>query len=125
MSRQLSPLKRDTRFLAFFVKSIHKPSRTDLNQIRLKEIYDVDQLKNSILDNIHDNKDIRLPVSSSRSECNYMHVRGVYFFKYINSPWSLVESKRSGKRYYYNSESQISMYDLPDDDLLFSDPKYI
>ena len=86
--------------LGVFIKTVYK---TSLNNIYLKEIFNVNQIQNYILDS---------------SEYDRVH-----FLKYINSPWSLVESKTSGRRYYYNCEHQSSTYDRPNDDFLFADPK--
>ncbi len=54
----------------------------------------------------------------------YVYPSGIYFFKYIQSPWSIVLSKRTGKIYHFNSENGYSTYDLANNkSLTFSNPK--
>ena len=98
--KKISSYKERHSHLAIFIKTISKKCFS--NRLHLKEIVDIDQIENSLKDTSNN---------------------GVYFLKYINSPWSLVKSKRSGRKYFYNSDGQISTYEEPNDDFLFSDPK--
>jgi hypothetical protein len=55
---------------------------------------------------------------------NYVYPSGIYFFKHINNPWSLVLSKKSGQKYYFNSIIGRSTYEFPNDEKrLFSDTR--
>jgi cap1 methyltransferase len=120
--------------LEVFVKSVSKRSRSDLSNIRLKDMVEFDAIENEVLDNLVKKNSakgnrvlatklgIHLPLSFA-TEC-YVYPCGIYFLKFIQSPWSQVASKRTGKKYFYKSEGQISTYTLPEDDWLFSNPKY-
>jgi hypothetical protein len=117
--------------LSVFVKTVIKKSRSDLNNIRVKDMVDFDKIENDILENLIVKKSknpalaskngIHLPLSFASEY--FVYPRGVYFLKYISAPWSLVASKNTGRRYFYKSDAQISTYELPNDDLLFSNPK--
>jgi len=65
---------------------------------------------------------IGLPFNSSPAE-DHVYPSGIYLFKDVANPWSIVLSKSSHKMYYYNSESRKSTYDLPLDGRFYADPK--
>jgi hypothetical protein len=55
---------------------------------------------------------------------HYVYPNGIYFLKYIQTPWSIQMSKRTGSKYYYKMDNQSSTYNLPlDEDSFFADPK--
>ena len=118
--------------LEVFVKAIAKKSRPDMNTVRLKDMIEFNNIENDVLENLVKKKSkksilasklgIHIPLSFA-SEF-YVYPTGIYFLKYIQSPWSLVASKRTGKKYFYKSEGQVSTYDVPNDDWLFANPKY-
>ena len=64
---------------------------------------------------------ITLPFNSNSGR--YVYPSGVYFFKNVQSPWSIVLSRSKNKFYYYKSDIQTSTYDLPCDDSFYAPPK--
>lgn len=117
--------------LEIFVKSISKKSKPELNTIRLKDLINVEKVEGDLLDNLLEKKakssnipyknGIHIPLNFATEY--YVYPSGVYFFKNINYPWSLVRSKSSGNKYYFNSDSGQSTYDFPNENKLFSDPR--
>lgn len=57
-----------------------------------------------------------IPFNSVTSN-KYVYPTGIYFFKNVQSPWSIVLSKSKNRFYYYKSDVQISTYDIPNDGL--------
>jgi len=56
-----------------------------------------------------------IPFNSNSGK--YVYPTGIYFFKNVQSPWSIVLSKSKNRFYYYKSDEQISTYDIPNDGL--------
>lgn len=116
--------------LKIFVKAIQKKSRVDLNTIRLKDLFNIDDIESTIVENLvaksgkYNSKSkqaIHIPLYFA-SEF-YVYPTGVYFLKSIQSPWSIVKSKSTGNKYYYRADKNQSTYSVPNDPWLFASPK--
>jgi hypothetical protein len=64
---------------------------------------------------------IHIPIESPSEY--YVYPNGVYFFRFVSSPWSMLISKSSNKKYYYNCATGESTYDAPTDDSFCASPK--
>lgn len=53
----------------------------------------------------------------------YVYPTGIYFFRFVCSPWSILVSKSLNKKYCYNSATRESTYDAPRDDSFCASPK--
>lgn len=65
---------------------------------------------------------INIPKTEDES---FLYVSGLYLFKNVASPWSIVRSKRTQQQYYYNSETNKSAYEIPHDYSLYAHPKFV
>lgn len=126
--------------LEIFIKSITKKSRKNLNPIRMRELIDIHQIETVLFDNFVAKKPksrsiqlkygIHIPMNKMhQNQFNtdtdtFVYPSGIYFFKNIQNPWSIVFSKRTKKHYYYNTDTNKSSFDLPLDSLFFSPPRY-
>lgn len=101
-----------------------------MNTIRLKDLFNIEDIESTIIENlveksgkhmIKPKQAIHIPLYFA-SEF-YVYPTGIYFFKNIQSPWSIVKSKSTGNKYYYRADRHESNYSVPDDPLFFASPK--
>lgn len=101
-----------------------------MNTIRLKDLFNIEDIESTVLENLvaksgkYNSKSreaIHIPLYFA-SEF-YVYPTGIYFFKNIHSPWSLVRSKSTGNKYYYRADTKESTYSMPNDPWLFASPK--
>lgn len=99
-----------------FVKAVAKPSRPDMNPIRVKEVYRLEEMEKIF---------VRLEMKVTKSsggmprlsytgrDDRHFLPSGLYMIKTVNEPWTMVYSKNSRKKYFFNKTTKESTYDLP------------
>ncbi|KAM6905732.1 cap-specific mRNA (nucleoside-2'-O-)-methyltransferase 1 isoform 1-T1 [Lycodopsis pacificus] len=99
-----------------FVKAVAKPSRTDMNPIRVKEVYRLEEMEKIF---------VRLEMKVTKSsggaprlsytgrDDRHFLPTGLYIIKTVNEPWTMAYSKNSKKKFFYNKTTKDSTYDMP------------
>ncbi|XP_056150595.1 cap-specific mRNA (nucleoside-2'-O-)-methyltransferase 1 [Lampris incognitus] len=99
-----------------FVKAVSKPSRPDMNPIRVKEVYRLEEMEKIF---------VRLEMKVTKSsggvprlsytgrDDRHFLPTGLYIIKTVNEPWTMGYSKNSKKKFFYNKITKESTYDLP------------
>ncbi|XP_071388376.1 cap-specific mRNA (nucleoside-2'-O-)-methyltransferase 1 [Centroberyx affinis] len=99
-----------------FVKAVSKPSRPDMNPIRVKEVYRLEEMEKIF---------VRLEMKVTKSsggaprlsytgrDDRHFLPTGLYIIKTVNEPWTMAYSKNSKKKFFYNKMTKESTYDLP------------
>lgn len=99
-----------------FVKAVAKPSRPDMNPIRVKEVYRLEEMEKIF---------VRLEMKVTKSsggmprlsytgrDDRHFLPTGLYVIKTVKEPWTMVYSKNSRKKYFFNKQTKESTYDLP------------
>uniref|UniRef100_A0A3Q2YYN6 Cap-specific mRNA (nucleoside-2'-O-)-methyltransferase 1 n=1 Tax=Hippocampus comes TaxID=109280 RepID=A0A3Q2YYN6_HIPCM len=101
-----------------FVKAVAKPSRPDMNPIRVKEVYRLEEMEKIF---------VRLEMKVTKSsggvprlsytgrDDRHFLPTGLYIIKTTNEPWMMAYSKNSNRKYFYNKATKESSYDTPVD----------
>ncbi|XP_051909412.1 cap-specific mRNA (nucleoside-2'-O-)-methyltransferase 1 isoform X2 [Hippocampus zosterae] len=101
-----------------FVKAVAKPSRPDMNPIRVKEVYRLEEMEKIF---------VRLEMKVTKSsggvprlsytgrDDRHFLPTGLYIIKTTNEPWMMAYSKNSNRKYFYNKATKESFYDTPAD----------
>ncbi|XP_028996841.1 cap-specific mRNA (nucleoside-2'-O-)-methyltransferase 1 [Betta splendens] len=99
-----------------FVKAVAKPSRPDMNPIRVKEVYRLEEIEKIF---------VRLEMKVTKSSGGFPRLSytgrddrhflptGLYIIKTVNEPWTMAWSKNSNKKFFYNKKTKDSTYDMP------------
>ncbi|XP_056589922.1 cap-specific mRNA (nucleoside-2'-O-)-methyltransferase 1 isoform X2 [Triplophysa dalaica] len=99
-----------------FVKAVSKPSRPDMNPIRVKEVYRLEEMEKIF---------VRLEMKITKSsggmprlsytgrDDRHFLPSGLYIIKTVNDPWTMAFSKSSKRKFFYNKQTKESTYDLP------------
>uniref|UniRef100_A0A8C8DKN2 Cap-specific mRNA (nucleoside-2'-O-)-methyltransferase 1 n=1 Tax=Oryzias sinensis TaxID=183150 RepID=A0A8C8DKN2_9TELE len=99
-----------------FVKAVAKPSRPDMNPIRVKEVYRLEEMEKIF---------VRLEMKVTKSsggvprlsytgrDDRHFLPTGLYIVKTVNEPWTMAYSKNSKKKFFYNKTTKESTYDMP------------
>ncbi|KAM4633422.1 cap-specific mRNA (nucleoside-2'-O-)-methyltransferase 1 isoform 1-T3 [Polymixia lowei] len=99
-----------------FVKAVSKPSRPDMNPIRVKEVYRLEEMEKIF---------VRLEMKVTKSsggvprlsytgrDDRHFLPTGLYIIKTVNEPWTMAYSKNSKKKFFFNKTTKESTYDLP------------
>lgn len=99
-----------------FVKAVSKPSRPDMNPIRVKEVYRLEEM-----DKIFVRLEMKVTKSSGgvprlsytgRDDRHFLP-SGLYIIKTVNDPWTMAYSKNSKRKFFFNKTTKESTYDLP------------
>ncbi|XP_013867007.1 cap-specific mRNA (nucleoside-2'-O-)-methyltransferase 1 isoform X2 [Austrofundulus limnaeus] len=99
-----------------FVKAVAKPSRPDMNPIRVKEVYRLEEMEKIFL-----RLEMKITKSSGgvprlsytgRDDRHFLPT-GLYIIKTVNEPWTMAYSKNSNKKFFFNKLTQISTYEMP------------
>ncbi|CAH1792799.1 unnamed protein product [Owenia fusiformis] len=102
-----------------FVKSITKPTRSDLAPLRVKDIFRCEQITK-----VFDKLEMKVCkgggvtpklcyISGEADRC--FLPTGIYFFKTVKEPWMMAYSRSSNKKYFYNSTTRESVFETPQD----------
>ncbi|KAK9954509.1 hypothetical protein ABG768_016565 [Culter alburnus] len=99
-----------------FVKAVSKPSRPDMNPIRVKEVYRLEEMEKIF---------VRLEMKVTKSsggmprlsytgrDDRHFLPNGLYIIKTVNDPWTMAFSKNSKRKFFYNKLTKESTYALP------------
>ncbi|XP_067884484.1 cap-specific mRNA (nucleoside-2'-O-)-methyltransferase 1 isoform X2 [Heterodontus francisci] len=103
-----------------FVKAVSKRSRSDMNPIRVKEVYRLEEMERIF---------VRLEMKITKGSCGMPRLSytgrddrhflptGLHIIKTVNDPWTMAFSRNSNRKYFYNTRSKDSTYDLPPDSI--------
>ncbi|XP_066558976.1 cap-specific mRNA (nucleoside-2'-O-)-methyltransferase 1 isoform X2 [Amia ocellicauda] len=98
------------------VRAVSKPSRPDMNPIRVKEVYRLEEMEKIF---------VRLEMKVTKSSGGFPRLSytgrddrhflptGLYIIKTVNEPWTMAYSKNSKKKFFYNKLTKESTYALP------------
>lgn len=99
-----------------FVKAVAKPSRPDMNPIRVKEVYRLEEMEKIF---------VRLEMKVTKSsggvprlsytgrDDRHFLPTGLYIVKTVNEPWTMAYSKNSKMKFFYNKTTKDSTYEMP------------
>uniref|UniRef100_A0A4W5NFU2 Cap-specific mRNA (nucleoside-2'-O-)-methyltransferase 1 n=1 Tax=Hucho hucho TaxID=62062 RepID=A0A4W5NFU2_9TELE len=99
-----------------FVRAVSKPSRPDMNPIRVKEVYRLEEMEKIF---------VRLEMKVTKSsggvprlsytgrDDRHFLPNGLYIIKTINDPWTMAYSKNTKRKFVFNKMTKQSTYDLP------------
>ncbi|XP_029448762.1 cap-specific mRNA (nucleoside-2'-O-)-methyltransferase 1 isoform X2 [Rhinatrema bivittatum] len=99
-----------------FVKAVSKPSRPDMNPIRVKEVYRLEEMEKIFL-----RLEMKIIKSCSgiprlsytgRDDRHFLPT-GLYIVKTMNDPWTMAFSKKSNKKFFYNRKTRTSTFSIP------------
>ncbi|KAL7865054.1 hypothetical protein AOLI_G00164740 [Acnodon oligacanthus] len=98
-----------------FVKAVSKPSRPDMNPIRVKEVYRLEEM-----DKIFVRLEMKVTKSSGgmprlsytgRDDRHFLP-SGLYIIKTVSDPWTMAFSKSSKKKFFFNKQTKTSTYEM-------------
>ncbi|KAI4873372.1 hypothetical protein NFI96_022165 [Prochilodus magdalenae] len=98
-----------------FVKAVSKPSRPDMNPIRVKEVYRLEEM-----DKIFVRLEMKVTKSSGgmprlsytgRDDRHFLP-SGLHIIKTVSDPWTMAFSKSSKKKFFYNKQTKTSTYEI-------------
>ncbi|XP_028647790.1 LOW QUALITY PROTEIN: cap-specific mRNA (nucleoside-2'-O-)-methyltransferase 1 [Erpetoichthys calabaricus] len=101
-----------------FVKAVSKLSRPDMNPIRVKDVYRLEEMEKIFV-----RLEMKLTKSSGgmprlsytgRDDRHFLPT-GLYIIKTVNDPWTMAYSKTSKRKFFYNKLTTKSTYDMPSD----------
>ncbi|XP_074845890.1 cap-specific mRNA (nucleoside-2'-O-)-methyltransferase 1 isoform X1 [Carettochelys insculpta] len=99
-----------------FVKAVSKPSRPDMNPIRVKEVYRLEEMGKIFvrleMKIIKSSGGIPRLSYTGRDDRHFVPT-GLYIVRTVNDPWTMAFSKNSKRKFFYNKSTQESTYDLP------------
>ncbi|XP_049319080.1 cap-specific mRNA (nucleoside-2'-O-)-methyltransferase 1 [Astyanax mexicanus] len=98
-----------------FVKAVSKHSRPDMNPIRVKEVYRLEEM-----DKIFVRLEMKVTKSSGgmprlsytgRDDRHFLP-SGLYIIKTVNDPWTMAYSKSSKRKFFFNKQTKVSTFDM-------------
>ncbi|XP_075060543.1 cap-specific mRNA (nucleoside-2'-O-)-methyltransferase 1 [Mixophyes fleayi] len=99
-----------------YVKAVSKPSRPDMNPIRVKEVYRLEEIQKIFLrlemKIIKSSGGIPRLSYTGRDDRHFVP-SGLYIVKTMNDPWTMAFSKSRNRKYFYNLKTQKSMFEVP------------
>ncbi|XP_037274774.2 cap methyltransferase 1 isoform X1 [Rhipicephalus microplus] len=105
-----------------FVKALSKPSRNDLTPLRAKEVFKLPEVE-SLFERISwkqekgASRNMRLsctvPQEQRDREERHFSASGVLFYRTTKEPWHEEYSTSSQRRYYYNTMTRKSDFEMP------------
>ena len=106
------PLSDRLRLIKTFVKALSKPCRTDMT-LRVKDYHPLTEL-NTRLDDLQEK--IMKPRMERRLACvfkdqKYFVPSGVQLIRRVHTPWHLQFSRSSNRIYFYNSNTNKSVFE--------------
>lgn len=99
-----------------FVKAVAKPSRPDMNPIRVKEVYRLEEMEKIF---------VRLEMKVTKSsggvprlsytgrDDRHFLPTGLYIIKTVNEPWTMAYSKNSKMKFFFNKQTKEATYEMP------------
>ncbi|XP_061890784.1 cap-specific mRNA (nucleoside-2'-O-)-methyltransferase 1 isoform X1 [Entelurus aequoreus] len=108
--------KRRIQMAEKFVKAVAKPSRPDMNPIRVKEVYGLEEMEKIF---------VRLEMKVTKSsggaprlsytgrDDRHFLPTGLYIIKTVKDPWMVAYSKSNKKEYFFNKKENTSHFEIP------------
>uniref|UniRef100_A0A4W3GEU1 Cap-specific mRNA (nucleoside-2'-O-)-methyltransferase 1 n=1 Tax=Callorhinchus milii TaxID=7868 RepID=A0A4W3GEU1_CALMI len=119
-----------------FVKAVSKPSRSDMNPIRVKEVYRLEEMERIFVRlemKITKGSGGMPRLSYTGRDDRHFLPTGLHIVKTVNGrmiglalkcvlppstdPWTMAYSKTSKRKYFYNIKTKESTYELPPDSI--------
>ncbi|KAM6182455.1 cap-specific mRNA (nucleoside-2'-O-)-methyltransferase 1 [Erethizon dorsatum] len=103
-----------------FVKAVSKPSRPDMNPIRVKEVYRLEEVEKIFL-----RLEMKIIKGSSgtprlsytgRDDRHFVPT-GLYIVRTVNEPWTMGFSKSVRMKFFYNRKTRESTFNIPTDSI--------
>ncbi|NWR70974.1 CMTR1 methyltransferase, partial [Centropus unirufus] len=99
-----------------FVKAVSKPSRPDMNPIRVKEVYRLEEMEKIFvrleMKVIKSSGGIPRLSYTGRDDRHFVPT-GLYIVRTVNDPWTMAYSKTFKRKFFFNKMTNQSTYDLP------------
>nr|XP_056709258.1 cap-specific mRNA (nucleoside-2'-O-)-methyltransferase 1 [Euleptes europaea] len=99
-----------------FVKAVSKPSRPNLNPIRVKEVYRLEDMEKIFLrlemKIIKSSGGIPRLSYTGRDDRHFVPT-GLYIVRTVSDPWTMAISKNCNRKFFYNKLTLKSTYELP------------
>ncbi|XP_027732043.1 cap-specific mRNA (nucleoside-2'-O-)-methyltransferase 1 isoform X1 [Vombatus ursinus] len=99
-----------------FVKAVSKPSRPDMNPIRVKEVYRLEdmekifvRLEMKVIKGSHN----MLRLSYTGRDDRHFVPTGLYIVRTTNEPWTMAFSKSSNRKFFFNKTTGFSTFEMP------------
>ncbi|XP_013799295.1 cap-specific mRNA (nucleoside-2'-O-)-methyltransferase 1 [Apteryx mantelli] len=103
-----------------FVKAVSKPSRPDMNPIRVKEVYRLEEMEKIFvrleMKVIKSSGGIPRLSYTGRDDRHFVPT-GLYIVRTVNDPWTMAYSKKSRRKFFFNKITKNSTYDLPSESI--------
>uniref|UniRef100_A0A452TY64 Cap-specific mRNA (nucleoside-2'-O-)-methyltransferase 1 n=1 Tax=Ursus maritimus TaxID=29073 RepID=A0A452TY64_URSMA len=103
-----------------FVKAVSKPSRPDMNPIRVKEVYRLEEMEKIFVRlemKIIKGSSGTPKLSYTGRDDRHFVPTGLYIVRTVNEPWTMGFSKSFKRKFFYNKKTKISTFDLPADSI--------
>ncbi|XP_072911899.1 cap-specific mRNA (nucleoside-2'-O-)-methyltransferase 1 [Hemitrygon akajei] len=101
-----------------FVRAVSKPSRPDMNPIRVKEVYrleDVERIFVRLEMKVTKGSGGVPRLSYTGRDDRHFLPTGLHVVKTVNDPWTMAYSRNTGRKYFYNTRTQEASYQMPPD----------
>ncbi|XP_060610056.1 cap-specific mRNA (nucleoside-2'-O-)-methyltransferase 1 [Anolis sagrei] len=99
-----------------FVKAVSKPSRPDMNPVRVKEVYRLEDMEKIFLRlemKITKSSSGILRLSYTGRDDRHFVPTGLYIVRTVSDPWTMAFSKNSYRKFFFNKTTHTSTYELP------------
>ncbi|XP_075411290.1 cap-specific mRNA (nucleoside-2'-O-)-methyltransferase 1 isoform X2 [Tenrec ecaudatus] len=103
-----------------FVKAVSKPSRPDMNPIRVKEVYRLEEMEKIFVRlemKIIKGSSGTPKLSYTGRDDRHFVPTGLYIVRTVNEPWTMAFSKKLNRKFFYNKRTNYSTYVLPADSI--------
>ncbi|XP_070440626.1 cap-specific mRNA (nucleoside-2'-O-)-methyltransferase 1 isoform X3 [Equus przewalskii] len=103
-----------------FVKAVSKPSRPDMNPIRVKEVYRLEEMEKIFVRlemKIIKGSSGTPKLSYTGRDDRHFVPTGLYIVRTVNEPWTMGFSKSFKRKFFYNKKTKTSTFDLPADSI--------
>ncbi|OXB65405.1 hypothetical protein ASZ78_005032, partial [Callipepla squamata] len=99
-----------------FVKAVSKPSRPDMNPIRVKEVYRLEEMEKIFvrleMKVIKGSGGIPRLSYTGRDDRHFVPT-GLYIVRTVNDPWTMAHSKNYNRKFFFNKMTNVSTFDIP------------
>ncbi|XP_074092933.1 cap-specific mRNA (nucleoside-2'-O-)-methyltransferase 1 isoform X2 [Macrotis lagotis] len=101
-----------------FVKAVSKPSRPDMNPIRVKEVYRLEDMEKIFVRlemKVIKSSQNKLRLSYTGRDDRHFVPTGLYIVRTTNEPWTMAFSKTSNRKFFFNKITGDSTFKMPQD----------
>uniref|UniRef100_A0A8C4Q8P6 Cap-specific mRNA (nucleoside-2'-O-)-methyltransferase 1 n=1 Tax=Eptatretus burgeri TaxID=7764 RepID=A0A8C4Q8P6_EPTBU len=99
-----------------FVRSVSKRSRPDMNPIRVKEVFrleEIDKIFSRLEKKLMKGGGGQPRLAYTGQDSRHFLPSGLHFIKTTKEPWNMAFSKKSGRKYFFNHDTKDSTYTVP------------